>query len=224
MDNKRQKFEKLGRFVVKYITIVLTFIQAQAVRFWSWQGRLREEGSNVKYVTLWLTIGFVLLTVLANVHDSYVVQPRLESRWVADSTEVRQNIKELIDNEELDAAADSINTYARVADNELEELQESVVDTRESIERRKEREKEIEDRKASAVSMCKRFMRRRLRSPSSASFPWSASAEHLGGRRYKVVSYVDAENGFGAEIRTDYSCIVRKRGGDSWALEGIRTW
>ena len=52
------------------------------------------------------------------------------------------------------------------------------------------------------------FVERRLRSPSTADFPWGNQATWLGGCDFRVVSYVDAQNGFGATVRTPYMITV----------------
>lgn len=72
--------------------------------------------------------------------------------------------------------------------------------------------------------MCQDFVKNRLRSPGSAKFPGVMDGEpkvsSLGSGRYSVRSYVDSENGFGALLRSDWSCEIRKvPGGDKWQLE-----
>lgn len=71
--------------------------------------------------------------------------------------------------------------------------------------------------------MCKEFIERRLKSPKSADYPWYRSeyVTRLGGARYRVESYVEAQNSFGAEIRNYFSCTVRWAGGDEWRLEDL---
>ena len=39
--------------------------------------------------------------------------------------------------------------------------------------------------------------------------------------RYKVSTYVDAQNSFGAMIRTDFICEVTHTSGDSYHLESL---
>lgn len=58
----------------------------------------------------------------------------------------------------------------------------------------------------------------KLKSPSSAEFPACAyqSIEETSPKNYKVESYVDAENSFGANIRTRYSCTVRFTDGSEY--------
>lgn len=50
---------------------------------------------------------------------------------------------------------------------------------------------------------------RNLKSPSTAKFPWSGyKAVDLGDNKWIISSYVDAQNGFGAMIRTNFMCNV----------------
>ncbi|MFQ1002627.1 hypothetical protein [Modestobacter sp. SSW1-42] len=67
--------------------------------------------------------------------------------------------------------------------------------------------------------MCEDFVKDRLKSPSSADFPSSSSYVVTGaGNQYTVQGYVDAENSFGASLRTDWTCSVRDNGDESWNL------
>lgn len=66
------------------------------------------------------------------------------------------------------------------------------------------------------------FVEERLKSPKTADFPFGG-AEHvtdLGGGRYKVVSYVDSQNSFGAATRTHFEGVIRK-GENQWFLESL---
>ena len=64
------------------------------------------------------------------------------------------------------------------------------------------------------------FVEKRLKSPSSAKFPFDGhrSVESLGGSRYQISSYVDAKNPMGVTIRTHFSGIIKRAGG-RWELE-----
>lgn len=57
------------------------------------------------------------------------------------------------------------------------------------------------------------FVKQQLKSPSTADFPNLRSdgvaVTKTGECTFKVVSYVDAQNGFGAQIRTRYVATMR---------------
>ncbi|MEX0909916.1 MAG: hypothetical protein WDZ75_01345 [Candidatus Paceibacterota bacterium] len=70
--------------------------------------------------------------------------------------------------------------------------------------------------------MAQNYVEQVLKSPSTADFPsFDYRYFDLGDDKHKVVSYVDAQNSFGAEVRSDYSVILSHNGGD-WA--DINNW
>jgi len=81
--------------------------------------------------------------------------------------------------------------------------------------------------KIEAFVMSQTFMKRRLKSPSTADFPWYTDSEvavkHRGGGVFLVNSYVDAQNSFGAKLRTHYSCTLKDNGNESWSLISLNT-
>ena len=63
--------------------------------------------------------------------------------------------------------------------------------------------------------MAQSFVKDKLKSPSSADFPVYGDSNVSitnSGDYYKVVGYVDAENGFGAETRSTFSLVLKKSG------------
>jgi hypothetical protein len=72
----------------------------------------------------------------------------------------------------------------------------------------KESEKDVE---TMAFIQCQDHVRKRLKAPSSADFPLlERSVTKTAENTYKVVSYVDAENSFGAKLRSSYVCIIKR--------------
>jgi hypothetical protein len=75
----------------------------------------------------------------------------------------------------------------------------------------------------SAYVMCQDFVEDRLKAPSSADFPqlsdWTAAK--TGPDQWRIRSYVDAENSFGATIRSHFVCEVRYVGNDRWRLVNL---
>lgn len=86
----------------------------------------------------------------------------------------------------------------------------------------REREQAGHDDSSGAWVFMQGFVEKRLKSPSTASFPWftaiSESVIPLGDDRYRVSSYVDAQNAFGATVRTQFTGIIKKVYGE-WELE-----
>lgn len=75
-----------------------------------------------------------------------------------------------------------------------------------------------------AYVMSQIYVEKQLKAPSSAKFPVfdNSMVVPLGDNRFKVTSYVDAQNSFGAMVRTPYTCTIKNTGGDKWLLETIK--
>lgn len=70
-----------------------------------------------------------------------------------------------------------------------------------------------------ARDVCETFVERRLKSPSTADFSDTTTAAS-GESEWTVSGAVDSQNGFGAMIRNNYTCVVRPKdvAGDNWTL------
>lgn len=63
------------------------------------------------------------------------------------------------------------------------------------------------------------FVLQGLKAPATAKFPaLPYEAIDLGNDRYKIMSFVDSQNSFGALIRSDWT-VVMKTSNNSWVLE-----
>lgn len=63
------------------------------------------------------------------------------------------------------------------------------------------------------------FVQRGLKAPATAKFPpLSYETADLGSGRYKIISYVDSQNSFGAMLRSDWS-VIMNLSKDQWTLE-----
>lgn len=72
-----------------------------------------------------------------------------------------------------------------------------------------------------AFVMSQKFVRNRLKAPSTAQFPHSSSTREIGKCRYEVTAYVDAQNAFGAMLRTRYSAVMQYNGDRMWSASDI---
>ncbi len=82
----------------------------------------------------------------------------------------------------------------------------------ESEERRLERE--LSNARAYTSTLCEAAMTQRLRSPGTADYPFGhvANVTPVTANRYRLRSYVDSQNGFGATLRTQFVCTVEGQG------------
>lgn len=74
-----------------------------------------------------------------------------------------------------------------------------------------------------AFTMCQMSVEDRLLAPSTAKFPWGTSryTTFVGDSMYRVQAHVDAQNGLGALIRTNFTCEVKYIGAESWSLVSL---
>ena len=77
----------------------------------------------------------------------------------------------------------------------------------------------------SAWTIMQEFVEDHLKCPSTAKWPWSYHnrVKYLGDSKYLIVSYVDAENSFGAKVRTYFRGVVRCKNDENntWVLESL---
>lgn len=63
-----------------------------------------------------------------------------------------------------------------------------------------------------AYNYAENFVKEKIKSPSTAVFPGIIEKDKhitdLDGGKYQITSWVDSQNGFGATIRTSFSCMI----------------
>lgn len=95
---------------------------------------------------------------------------------------------------------------------------------------KKAEEEKLKDRSTMAAIICTNYVERALKSPKSADFPFGnaeGGTQRFPDQRYKIRSYVDAKNAFGAEIRTWYVCDIQYKSGEdfdmrSWSVKQLK--
>lgn len=69
--------------------------------------------------------------------------------------------------------------------------------------------------------MCQQFITPRLRAPSSVKWPPRPHSQYvtkIDDTTFRASAYLDAQNAFGAMIRTPFVCTVQHVVGDRWRL------
>lgn len=68
-------------------------------------------------------------------------------------------------------------------------------------------------------------MKRKLVAPTSADFqpPQYAEVQKIKCGQWRIRSYVDSQNGFGAQIRTYFTGVVAKQSNGVWMVQTIST-
>ena len=81
-----------------------------------------------------------------------------------------------------------------------------------------------------AFVMAQAFVKKTLKSPSSASFGSVFSGtfqdpekvtKHLGGNRYRIRAWVESDNSFGATLRKNFSCTVKENDDGTWSCDSV---
>lgn len=77
-----------------------------------------------------------------------------------------------------------------------------------------------------AYIMIEDFVKGRLKAPGSANFPGFSEGrdqhvQRLEGQRYRIISWVDAQNGFGANIRNHFIGEIEQTSKDYWKLNSL---
>lgn len=79
---------------------------------------------------------------------------------------------------------------------------------------------------AEAYLMAQKFIRRQLKSPSTAEFPsfvmerGEININTLDDGSYVVMAWVDAQNAFGAKLRKRWGCKLKETSKDHWQVTG----
>lgn len=93
-------------------------------------------------------------------------------------------------------------------------------------QRAAERAKDACEKPYAAFAMSKVFIKEKLKAPASASFPRLSEPDvhvtTLGGCAFTVKAYVDAQNDYGAKLRSVYSMhLTYSAGDDMWSATNI---
>lgn len=118
---------------------------------------------------------------------------------------VTLNITRILTAEEK-AAADKVKADAEAQQKAAQEAEAKKKAEEEAAKKEEEQRSHTSTAKFCAQEQVKEM----LKAPSTADFPWldGWAIAPQGGDVYKVQSYVDAENSYGAKIRSNFSCDV----------------
>ena len=76
--------------------------------------------------------------------------------------------------------------------------------------------------KITALTAAQEEVKARLKSPSSADFPWGSDCvTKISDNTYVINSYVDSQNSFGAMLRTNFTCQITLTGNDNYTCDSV---
>lgn len=190
-------------------------------------------------------LGLAIAVIALNAADTYRIQEeRLASlreedpgMFLAELKRLRGDDEWFAALEELDPAAYEYESAKREAERiaaqeraaeearleaERQAAEERLAAERERLAAERERLRDCEDT-YTALYMAEQFVTDRLKAPTTADFPGFFSSpppvvRYSGSCTHVVTSYVDAQNGFGAQIRTSFQATVQYVGDDRWRL------
>ncbi len=118
----------------------------------------------------------------------------------------------------------SSNKYLQNVPLSKERMEEVKNKQLEDKEKRKNAWK-TKDESIEAWLLAKDYVKRSLKSPASADFPWyDDSFIYKRGTTYTVRSYVDSQNGFGALIRSTFVVELQQISKKNWKLISINIY
>lgn len=80
----------------------------------------------------------------------------------------------------------------------------------------------IQNSKITALTAAQEEVKSRLKSPSSANFPWGIDCvTKISDNTYVINSYVDSQNSFGAMLRTNFTCQITLNDNDTYTCDSV---
>ena len=142
----------------------------------------------------------------------------VETVKVDERKKLQEKSKTILDSKDYYAMNEderkTINELVKKWDNEIDySFKSEYVDKKDQYEKDKYYD---ENYQGTIIANVQEEVKKQLMSPKSADFPWGFDEYNItyqgesedGLYMYSVESYVDAENAFGAEIRSEYMCII----------------
>ena len=142
----------------------------------------------------------------------------VETVKVDERKELQEKSKTILDSKDYYAMNEderkTINELVKKWDDEIDySFKSEYVDKKDQYEKDKYYD---ENYQGTIIANVQEEVKKQLMSPKSADFPWGFDEYNItyqgesedGLYMYSVESYVDAENSFGAEIRSEYMCII----------------
>ena len=142
----------------------------------------------------------------------------VETVKVDERKELQEKSKTILDSKDYYAMNEderkTINELVKKWDDEIDySFKSEYVDKKVQYEKDKYYD---ENYQGTIIANVQEEVKKQLKSPKSADFPWGFNEYNItyqgesedGLYMYSVESYVDAENAFGAEIRSEYMCMI----------------
>ena len=177
-----------------------------------------------KTVKIIISVLFAVMVIFSNGNEkSKNVETKdtnaeVETVKVDERKELQEKSKTILDSKDYYAMNEderkTINELVKKWDDEIDSsFKSEYVDKKDQYEKDKYYD---ENYQGTIIANVQEEVKKQLMSPKSADFPWGFNEYNItyqgesedGLYMYSVESYVDAENAFGAEIRSEYMCMI----------------
>ena len=177
-----------------------------------------------KTVKIIISVLFAIMVIFSNgSEESKNVETKdtnaeVETVKVDERKELQEKSKTILDSKDYYAMNEderkTINELVKKWDNEIDySFKSEYVDKKDQYEKDKYYD---ENYQGTIIANVQEEVKKQLMSPKSADFPWGFDEYNItyqgesedGLYMYSVESYVDAENAFGAEMRSEYMCMI----------------
>ena len=177
-----------------------------------------------KTVKIIISVLFAVMVIFSNGSEgSKNVETKdtnaeVETVKVDERKELQEKSKTILDSKDYYAMNEderkTINELVKKWDDEIDySFKSEYVDKKDQYEKDKYYD---ENYQGTIIANVQEEVKKQLMSPKSADFPWGFNEYNItyqgesedGLYMYSVESYVDAENAFGAEIRSEYMCMI----------------
>ena len=177
-----------------------------------------------KTVKIIISVLFAAIVIFSNgSEESKNVETKdtnaeVETVKVDERKELQEKSKTILDSKDYYAMNEderkTINELVKKWDDEIDySFKSEYVDKKDQYEKDKYYD---ENYQGTIIANVQEEVKKQLKSPKSADFPWGFNEYNItyqgesedGLYMYSVESYVDAENAFGAEIRSEYMCMI----------------
>ena len=177
-----------------------------------------------KTVKIIISVLFAIMVIFSNgSEESKNVETKdtnaeVETVKVDERKELQEKSKTILDSKDYYAMNEderkTINELVKKWDDEIDySFKSEYVDKKDQYEKDKYYD---ENYQGTIIANVQEEVKKQLKSPKSADFPWGFNEYNItyqgesedGLYMYSVESYVDAENAFGTEIRSEYMCMI----------------
>ena len=177
-----------------------------------------------KTVKIIISVLFAVMVIFSNgSEESKNVETKdtnaeVETVKADERKELQEKSKTILDSKDYYAMNEderkTINELVKKWDDEIDySFKSEYVDKKDQYEKDKYYD---ENYQGTIIANVQEEVKKQLMSPKSADFPWGFDEYNItyqgesedGLYMYSVESYVDAENAFGAEIRSEYMCMI----------------